>query len=313
MKTNDDVEKEQTKVTISRSGSAESGIFIDSLIVGLEVPMLLDTGASRTIISQGVYKRIPEERRPPILQAAQCPRLELADGTRLAVDGCVDLQIQVDSVVVNHEVVIAAISDEGILGLDFLNRHRCRIDVSKNEMIINGETISGTEGSSRDFLNKVCLLEKTVFPARSETVIKASLELKSENALCVVDAAPDAEERYQIKVAASLCDPSSKEVPVRILNPSTHDVLLNKGTVVGLATEVVEEVSFLQRENEEYDNTGCVKTVQTTAELSWPDNSDITDKEAKLSSVPDHLKDLFQSSCENLNEDERTKLADLPF
>lgn len=108
-----------------------------------------------------------------------------------------------------------------------------------------------------------------------------------------------------------MCDPSSKEVPVRILNPSTHDVLLNKGTVVGLATEVEEEVSFLQRENEEYDNTGCVKTVQTTEELSWPDNSDITDKEAKLSSVPDHLKDLFQSSCENLNEDERTKLADV--
>lgn len=132
MKTNnDDVEKEQTKVAISQSGSAESGIFIDSLIVGLEVPML--------------YRSQQDNYFP---------------GSVLANSG----------------------------GKTPSNTTSC----SEPTFRLGRETVSGTKGSSRDFLNKDCLLEKTVFPARSETVIKASLELNLENALCVVDAAPDA-------------------------------------------------------------------------------------------------------------------------
>ena len=73
------------------------------------------------LLSESVYKQLPSETTPPILNKVKCSQLRLADGTSLRTLGCARVQIYyVDSTPVECDVTVAAVSDPGILGLDFL-------------------------------------------------------------------------------------------------------------------------------------------------------------------------------------------------
>ena len=131
------------RVTIYRSASSGSGMFLNCELGGRKMPMLIDTGASKTIISEKAYNSIPVDRRPLLLSGVQVPKLELAEGTPLSVKGCVRAEISVGSASVAHNLIVAAISDPGILGMDFLREHNCQIDVGAGKVTINGTKVEG--------------------------------------------------------------------------------------------------------------------------------------------------------------------------
>lgn len=113
--------------------NCDNGFLVDCTVGDVQVSLLLDSGCDKTIISSRVYKKIGGNKHSALLQDVQCPRVELADGRQVKVHGCAVVQIWVGSAAVEHLVVIANIEGQGILGLDFLRRHKCGLAVSGSD------------------------------------------------------------------------------------------------------------------------------------------------------------------------------------
>ena len=91
-------------------------------------------------------------------------------------------------------------------------------------------------------------------------------------------------------VAKALVCPSDGTVPIRIANPYKQIFTLNKHTIVA-TYEPLEAEELL--------------TVNATR------SSDSDQIPCSTGEVPDHLKDLYSESCQNLNSEQQTKLKQL--
>lgn len=276
---------------------------------------MLDTGASRSIISEAVYDKIADDVRPGLDKGVRGPQLYLADGTPLATRGCMKIQLKMENgtVTVEHEVIVGAISDQGILGLDFLRTHNCQIDLSGNEVTVAGERVSCRRVQS-DPVSKVILSEDSVIPAKSEMIVTASVDNISSGSCFVLDPSVNFVDKFEVQVASSLNEAAGDQVPVRVMNPGEDNVHLYKGTVVAHAQQVEVVIPFLEAENEPGPDasTGCNirKVSNDTTDSGWPTAS-VEPAESITGKVPDHIRELFDRSTCNLSDIDAQKLAEL--
>ena len=122
-------------------------------ITDVPIQFLVDTGASCTIISENSYMLI-RDLVGSRLRKLTGKMLQLADGQPLDTLGTLMVDIRLGPVVVKHNVLVAKISDEGIIGYDFLYTHGCTIDVGQHEFWLQGMKIpctteGGTQGNVR--------------------------------------------------------------------------------------------------------------------------------------------------------------------
>ncbi|KAJ8948173.1 hypothetical protein NQ318_010446 [Aromia moschata] len=144
-----------------------NSVFVDGLVDGKERLLLLDTGATRTII------------RPDIVGTAAriTPtswRLRTATGDPATIRGETNVTIVIGNVSFEHRALVAEIEDELILGMDIMNTKGFKLDFKNNVLKINGEEIvlhRKTEETIR-----VVLAEDTAVPERSEMILDAHLD-----------------------------------------------------------------------------------------------------------------------------------------
>ncbi len=260
------------EMTISGSNNHGSGMFVDCELGGVCIPLLLDTGASRTIISEEIYQKIPEDCRPPVLQGVQCTRLQMADGTPLGTLGCVRAQLQLDCVRVEHDVIVADITDPGILGVDFMKKHDCQIDLGSGALTIGGQLVA-VRGMPTTQVHRVTVRE-CVIPRLSEVLIPVSSDVYKD------ESSSEFEENHHLEVAASGDDGSGGSV-------STEDDAVHQGTMRNQAEAVDKVVCVLQNNENSSYVWKCVSSYcqADTAELSWPDSS-----ESHAHQIPDTVK-----------------------
>ena len=118
----------------------KGGIFVDLTLQGVQTRFLLDTGPNITVISPSLFACIADERKPHLVEAAI--DLTVADGRSLPMLGKGSFQINLGSTTVKHEVWVAGIDLDGILGLDFMQKHGCELlinDTNEYRLSIQGE------------------------------------------------------------------------------------------------------------------------------------------------------------------------------
>ena len=86
-----------------------------------EIMWLVDTGASKSTISTKIYhqhlQRVPVEKANTSLTAI--------NGSNIPVLGKCTLTIVLHGKGYEHTCLVAGVEDEGVLGKDFLSKHRC--------------------------------------------------------------------------------------------------------------------------------------------------------------------------------------------
>ena len=93
----------------------------------VHIMFLIDTGANITIIKPSVYERIRESLRP--LLEDQNQSMVLADGRPLPFMGRGRFKMHIGPTIIEHDIWIANIEVDGILGLDFMRRHDCELKI----------------------------------------------------------------------------------------------------------------------------------------------------------------------------------------
>ena len=153
-------------------------MYVPRLVGGEPVDMLIDTGSAVTLVHQRVLNRSQKNFK---LSFVGEPVVS-ANGQPLDIKGKCELHICVNGVDVVHSVLVAAdVTQDCLLGIDFLSKHNSKIDFETQTIKIKNKVVGlkGKSGASKGF--RVSLAETVVVPGRHETVLHAKLR-----GLCVV-------------------------------------------------------------------------------------------------------------------------------
>jgi len=169
----------------------------------------------------------------------------LVDGSSLPYQGRVRFSIRIGDQQVEHDVWVAEIELDGIIGMDFIKEHNCQLTLGqgRSELTLSGN-VTGCKGIDQlPKCARVVAKVTTVIPPRSESLIPAKLIDSCGGALLAIT---EGQERFtkrsQLLVAKALLDLSGDVVPLRLLNPTDQPQTVYQDTIAAWC-ESVERVS----------------------------------------------------------------------
>ncbi|CAC5373135.1 unnamed protein product [Mytilus coruscus] len=228
-------------------------MYVDTDLYGLSASLLVDTGATVTIISEKTYNRIPRARQPDLMSSNQ--QVFTASGDQLKIVGKGGFRLVFQhgkSVAV--EAIVAHITIDGILGLDFMKTIKGKIDLEKNSFEIDGtQVVLKYEGMFGCF--RVIGKEKVVVPAKSEMIITGAVSIPNNESFLDSDLMIEASDKFLQSgkglVGRSLAK-SGGEVLVRLMNTSADSQIIYPGTTIAQVSPV-QEVKL--NEQNKFDKT----------------------------------------------------------
>ena len=169
--------------------SMEDGYFVAGYTHGKSLAFLVDTGSCCTILSKNVFDRWPQETRPCLSPVNM--HLITATGEMSPFLDKAEIEITLGSQKVLHDVLFADVKNDGILGMDFLTKHRCDMFLSKNHLILNGGNIACFHNSV-DAISTCCriaILESVEVLPESEIIVRGRpMDMIDKNSTGVVEA-----------------------------------------------------------------------------------------------------------------------------
>jgi hypothetical protein len=169
----------------------------------------------------------------------------VADGKQLALEGKVDVQMQVGTHIFQVTALVAELQVEGILGLDVIKRFDMIIDTKHGSLTLQDEDIPITyEGKFGCF--RVVAQETFSIPPRSELVVPGRICIENSNQLPspgIIERNWKASDMKRPLTARTLVQPIENIVPVRLLNVDTEPKVVYRNSEIGqyLETETNRE------------------------------------------------------------------------
>ena len=267
----------------------------------------VDTGASKTIVSDKIFEQFSEGTKNSIISDHKL--LSQANGEQLNESGKLKVQLQMGNFSIQHEVYIANITDEVLLGIDCANT----IDIltSEHRVEIDGKSvpcIHVKEESS--YIRKVIAVEDNDIPAFSEAILEVKCDnFDHEHKTYITQ--PMASK--SIIMANSVVDKTqnNNRFYVRVLNPGKQETI-HKNTVLGYLEPCEVLTTILNKEdNSQVNNTQSVKRVQlnqaNSIEYIMPMRQ-VSHNTVNDLCIPAHLETLYKSTEKEWGYADRQKL-----
>ena len=128
-------EESTNRKTIKRAGHnyehpidiIDSGMYRCGVLHGVGITALIDSGATATMISDKVYNKLPQHKRP-LLKPVEC-RMVAANGKDVTTIGLAEFTFSISGKLFHLPAIVAMINTEAVIGLDFMKKSSCRLDL----------------------------------------------------------------------------------------------------------------------------------------------------------------------------------------
>ena len=219
---------------------------MESTFVDQGYPLLftLDTGASRTVISNNIFEAMKQEDQPELKKSS---KLVGASGTAIKDLGKGCFKVRIGPLQLEVEAIVADIEDDGLLGVDILqNRDSGPADLmlSKGVLLMDGKEVPITQVGKHTKTRRVTSAGNFKIPAQCETVVDVHIErqdydnFSSENDY-LVQPTEHFEENYPLIMAATQVNTSQgRTCKVRMVNPLPTEMLMKQDVLVGKAVPI---------------------------------------------------------------------------
>ena len=272
-----------------------SGLYISGQAESKNVDWLVDTGCSVTILSEKIFHKIHPDDRPELHPPSK--QLLSADGSPMKVLGESMFNISVGHKTVSHFTIVAEISNDGLLGIDFLKQHSFSIDFKTNQLICENETFSAYCKTGQYRACRVSMSEHTMIPAGTRTIVRAKTSKPLAHGSWLVEPLSRPPGDQPVLTAKVLVQGLQKTIPVEILNPSNENVYLHKNTNLGIASRVFDQDVVAQISTSD----SCEKSKTSTSEMPTSDKSTLPSELQKLvDSIDSDLSTNQKSTVEQL-------------
>ena len=241
--------KDQSRGTYRRrnpvtdAAAVSSALTVIGLVAGRRTNMLVDTGSGVTIVREDVWKESQQEECG-LLSPPFCP-VVAANGQELNLLGRCEMLVSVGGLSESHSILIAkGLTQECLLGADFLLKHGCVVDLKKQVLLAGGKSVGMCSQACGEQTASACHVtfrETIVVPAYCQMQLSATTP-KGESAPGDVVLEPEIAfvEQYGLVVAHSLARNVEGKTLVQLLNPSPLPVTVQKSTKVGVLRPLAE-------------------------------------------------------------------------
>ena len=314
---------------VGRQVVRSDGVYIEGTIQGMKVTFTADTGAARTVISSRVFRRIPANRKPRLEKSST---LASANGQPLTEMGKAVFTIELGTLTLESELIVADIEDDALLGLDILMKGKggpADIKMTEGVILLNGVTIPCTQVGQPEPVRKIRAAEDFLIPSRSETIVDVYVDKFDNDDFrspqnYLLEPTDLFLEKYPVVMASCLVDISQDCTnKVRLMNPFDHEVEIHQNTVTGEAEKITSPPTILltKENSDETENFNPVRRIKLTTEktVTWQTNTGIirnlskkgTADGGKSGVVPPHLDSLYTETVENHSPAEKEAIAAL--
>ena len=153
------------------------GLTLTGTVGGKVCNLTIDTGSTISIIRPDMLDGTEGKIQP----SSNC--LRTVTGDTAPIQGCSELRVGIGSLELPHEMWIANITDECILGLDFLGKHGCQVCLKDNVLMVGDQEVPLTK-SIHDTAKGCCrviAIESCVVPPQSEAIIPGQIARSEGN------------------------------------------------------------------------------------------------------------------------------------
>ena len=208
----------------------------------------MDTGCTSTIIAERIFQQIPENRRPAV--EPHRSTVVSADGSPISLTGTATMTICVGGKTRKHRVIIADVSNEGLIGIDFMKAHGVVVLNFDGETVTWGdEPVAAQCRLGKEKACRIQVAENVVIPAGSRTIIKGRASKPLVPGDWLIEPLQTFKTERPVLTARTLIRGDGMHVPMELMNPTDEDVLLYKSTHVGIISPILEpEVANLAAE-----------------------------------------------------------------
>ena len=206
--------------------------------------------------------------------------------------GKVNLKVLIGKCFYEHEFLLADIKDDGILGMDFLTKHKCDVLLSREYFLLNREKIPCfyKKGDNQVSCCRIVVSEKVIIPPESETIVPGKvIDGIDRYSVGILEPYEHFEVIKGILVARTAVDLNKNVVPIRMANLGKEPCEVYENTVAAVFETV------------EIHETYAEKVRTSKVEVSTESQTEI----------PDHLKDLYDKSRVHLSLEQTDKLAEV--
>lgn len=240
---------------------------VHGTIDGQPVKFFVDTGASVSLLSEKVRKKIGRA-------AAPCGdvTLQAANGSFLRCMGKMDCDVQVGSKRLAWSFIVAdVVAHDVIVGRDLLQRLGMCIDFEKQAVSCQGEEIA-VRGQREALPDHVWAVSDVTVAARSCCFVSAAVDAaRKRSGLVLVEPQPTAYEATGLYVARGCVDGTADAFCVQVVNVSSRPVTIRRGSRLAVLEPVgdVEHVMAVDAgaDNEEQQFYASDASVVDDADL----------------------------------------------
>lgn len=198
-----------------------------------KVCFLVDTGSSLTLVSESIFKSIPEHLTLEELDTS----LTTADVDLLLVQGKINVTLSFAVYETNASVVVAKLGGvSGTFGLDFLVKYNILIDAC-NRILYSpyfGEVPLLREDRLHSRCARVHLVETVSVPGSSEMIFQGKITLCPSDIDALIEPEHDDKTQDCILMAKSVVKTNGSNVTLSVLNPTKKTIILKKDARVAL-------------------------------------------------------------------------------
>ena len=223
--------------------SGGEGLVVCGSINGKECQITVDTGSNISIVRPDLLQGNADSIQPVNSY------LRTVTGETAPLCGQGELQVGIGSFEVLHKMWVADITEECILGLDFLTEHACKVNLQDNVMTLGEEEIPLEKPESKEAkCYRIVAKNMVKLLPNAETLIPGEAVGYSEHGSSrwglLVPCPDSGMQNYGIVVGKVVVEMGKETIPVRVLNLSKKQMKIRRGTE--LAT--CEPVSSVRRE-----------------------------------------------------------------
>ena len=187
-------------------------------VCGREISALIDTGATHSMMGQGLLNAVPElgQHIQPLENKVVATAI---NGTKVCYDGIINLEVSIEDEVYTVPALYSTkIGYDLVLGYDFIRRNNIMFDFRKHPKLLKQ--------------CQVCTASDITLPPNSESTIWGTVDkLQSGNAMVSNSEVAPQLDLFVASTIVEITDSTTK-VPVRVLNPSPISKTVRKSTKI---------------------------------------------------------------------------------
>ena len=225
-----------------------------------------------SILNTDLFNRLFYKNKPKLEESVGS--VVAANGENVSVKGSCVVGVCIDGVYYDQAMLIADIAEEGILGIDFLRSNEVIIDVAMGTLHIEKKSVNVRCAYEGRKCCRVYASEETHIPPESEIFLRGSIKRRGtpfEEG--IVEPDHSFQRRGNVLLAKTLVNyEGRKEVPLRLLNPSSEGKVIRKGTKLGVlypiraCTQEFESEDIDEKESCDELLEGLIKDTATHVE-----------------------------------------------